>query len=108
MEARLHAVDAERENYDRKSNGKKSWVWGDDYTIEQSSKELTVTARTSEFFGSGERGGIPKNIVRELTLWLSPRDLKRLVNAAFSAGLLTAAVAIAKPTTPGRRKTKSK
>jgi hypothetical protein len=108
MEARLHVVDEERELYDRKSKGKNSWVSGDEYTIEPSSKELTIVAHTSEYIGSGDRGGTPKRIVRTLTLWLSPRDLKRFVNAAFDSGLLTAAVTIAKPKKAKRTKMKSK
>lgn len=104
MEAQLHAVDDEREFHARPSKGKKSWVYSEDFEIQPSTGQVMITARTSEQIGSGDRGGIPKDIRRTLTLWLSSRDIKRIVNAAFSAGLLTAAVEIAKPKKAKKRK----
>ena len=97
MQATLHAIDDEREHYhDRPSKGRNSSVYSDDFEIHPSVGELIVTAKESEWTGGG-RGGKLKDIRRTLTLWLSSRDIKRIVDAALSAGLLITAVKIAKP-----------
>src|SRR5205814_7222782 len=99
MEARLHSIDHEREFWDfprRTSKGKKSWIATDDLEVKPSGGQLVVTAASSEYIGSGDRGGIPKNIRRTLTLWLSPRDLKQMVDAAFHAGLLSVSTEVPK------------
>ena len=95
MEAHIHAVDKEREFFhDRPSKGKRSWVADDAFTIQVHSGALYVAATSSEWIGSGERGGAVKDLSRTLSLWLTPHDLKRLLDAAISAGLLTTAVAV--------------
>jgi HSP20 family molecular chaperone IbpA len=104
MEARLHSIDYEREFWELPrwaSKGKKSWIATDEIEVKPSGGQLVVTAASSEYIGSGDRGGIPKNIRRTLTLWLSPRDLKRMVDAAFRAGLLSISTEL-----PKQRKTK--
>jgi hypothetical protein len=96
MEAKLHSIDNEREFWKGASKGKKSWVSTNELEVDATSGQLIITASSSEFIGSGDRGGIPKNIRRTLTLWLSPRDLKRIVDTALRSGLLTIVTEIPK------------
>ena len=99
MEARLHSIDHEREFWElprRASKGKKSWIATRKLEAKPSGGQLVVTATSSEYIGSGDRGGIPKNIQRTLTLWFSPRDLKQIVDVAFRAGLLSVSTELPK------------
>ena len=96
MEARLHAVDHERERWERASKGKKSWIATDQLDVKVSGGQMVVTAASSEHIGSGDRGGIPKNIGRTLKLWLSPRDVKQIVDAALRSRVLTVITEIPK------------
>src|SRR5580765_7973485 len=97
MEARLHSIDREREFWSlprRESKGKKSWIATNELEVKLSGGQLVVKAASSDHIGSGDRGGIPKNI--RLTLWLSPRDLKQIVDAAFRSGLLSVSIELRK------------
>jgi hypothetical protein len=103
MEASLHSIDDEREFRERAPKGKKSWISTDKLEVKVASGQLIVTAGSSEYIGSGDRGGIPKNIRRTLTLWLSARDLKRIVDPALHSGLLTIVTEL-----PKKKKTKKR
>ena len=96
MEAKLHSIDREREFWERASKGKKSWIATDELDVKASAGQIVITAASSEYIGSGDRGGIPKNIRRTLTLWLSPRDLKHIVDVTLRSGILTLATELPK------------
>lgn len=90
MKASIHS----RDDYDnRASSGKTFRVSSATLRIRCAKGALTLTAKESESYGgSSERSPnpvtMPRDVTRTFELELSPREVKRIIDAAVRNGLL--------------------
>jgi hypothetical protein len=80
-----------------RSKGKRAPFHSNDFSIQKTHDGLSIEAGMPDWKGSGERGGIMREINRKLSMTLTVADLKRLLNVGLSSGLLELKVSARKP-----------
>lgn len=94
MYAEIYAVTGDRTD----SSGKRTWVNTDTFSLAiggppaehlgNPEKYLELTAKTSHWIGTGERGGFERTIEREFQLQLLEEDLRKIMDFALAHGLV--------------------
>lgn len=78
----INAIDADEDRGWELVPGKSTSVEPDMYEITPRGDDLLIRAEVKKQYGTGDRGGTPKTVVRRLVMNLNKQDLQKIAEAA--------------------------